>query len=258
MATRKASKSDITRRQLLDAALQVIGEKGYSAATVDEIVKAAGVSKGVVYYHFENKAAIAESVLDVGVGEIINGFERICEESESAESALVEMINLFANAVFENVAFGRFLVGELWRDGRVWSDSMRIHEAQLLTLLRDQLERGQQEGAFRPELDPGFEAVAIVGMVLTVTLYYVGVNHPFSAHAGFQAGLEVEEAADDANEYGENDALSSNSLCNQAAHPNSGGSSDECLDLERRKAEFIRKIRDFVRHASVVPSKLEG
>ena len=44
MGTRRTEKACATRRQLLDAALEVIGEKGYSAATVDEIVEAAGVS----------------------------------------------------------------------------------------------------------------------------------------------------------------------------------------------------------------------
>ena len=42
---RKTSKADATRRELLDAALKVIAERGYTAATVDHIVEAAGVSK---------------------------------------------------------------------------------------------------------------------------------------------------------------------------------------------------------------------
>ena len=48
-------KSEQTRGRLLEAALRVISRKGYSAATVDEIVKEAGVSKGVAYYHFKSK-----------------------------------------------------------------------------------------------------------------------------------------------------------------------------------------------------------
>ena len=44
----------------------------------------------------------------------------------------------------------------------------------LLALLQAQLERGQREGTVRPEIDAAFEAVALVGMVLTTTLYYIG------------------------------------------------------------------------------------
>ena len=46
---KKTTKADATRRQLLDAALAVIAERGYAEATVDRIVEVAGVSKGVAY-----------------------------------------------------------------------------------------------------------------------------------------------------------------------------------------------------------------
>ena len=153
-----------TRKQLLDAALAVIGEKGYSAATVDEIVEAAGVSKGVAYYHFKSKAAMAESILEEGIGDLIEGFERIAAEAPTAPVALTGMVELFATRIFENKAFGRFFVSELWREGRVWSESMRSYEGRLLDVLESQLARGQREGVIRPEIDPAFEAVALIGM----------------------------------------------------------------------------------------------
>jgi TetR/AcrR family transcriptional regulator, transcriptional repressor for nem operon len=47
------------RTKLLDAALTVIRTKGYSAATVDEICRAAGMSKGSFFHHFPDKEALA-------------------------------------------------------------------------------------------------------------------------------------------------------------------------------------------------------
>lgn len=46
----KGGKARATRALLLDAAVKVIGRKGYTGATVDEIVEEAGVSKGLAYY----------------------------------------------------------------------------------------------------------------------------------------------------------------------------------------------------------------
>lgn len=178
--TKRTEKACATRKQLLDAALAVIGEKGYSAATVDEIVEAAGVSKGVAYYHFKSKAAMAESILEEGIGDLIEGFEHIAAEAPTAPVALTGMVELFATRIFENKAFGRFFVSELWREGRVWSESMRSYEGRLLDVLESQLARGQREGAIRPEIDPAFEAVALIGMVLTTTLYYLGDEGPLS------------------------------------------------------------------------------
>ena len=128
MGTKRTEKACATRKQLLEAALAVIGEKGYSAATVNEIVDAAGVSKGVAYYHFKSKAVMAESILEEGIGGLIEGFERIAAEAPTAPEALTGMVELFATSIFENKAFGRFFVSELWREGRVWSRSMRDYE----------------------------------------------------------------------------------------------------------------------------------
>lgn len=59
-ATKKA---DRTRAALLTAALAIISKKGYSATTVDEICKQAGIAKGSVYYYFKTKEEIGACIL---------------------------------------------------------------------------------------------------------------------------------------------------------------------------------------------------
>ena len=102
-----------------------------------------------------------------GIGDLIASFEVIATDAPTATEALVSMVEVFASVIFESPAFGRFFVAELWRPGRAWSEVMREHEQRLLGLLEAQLRRG-------PALDPAFEAVALVGMVLTTSLYYIG------------------------------------------------------------------------------------
>ncbi len=48
-----------TRTKLLDAALNVIRAKGYSATTVDDICVASGVGKGSFFHHFKSKEELA-------------------------------------------------------------------------------------------------------------------------------------------------------------------------------------------------------
>jgi TetR/AcrR family transcriptional repressor of nem operon len=52
--TRSAAQPD-GRSRLLDAAMQAIRERGYSATTVDDICGAAGVTKGALFHHFKSK-----------------------------------------------------------------------------------------------------------------------------------------------------------------------------------------------------------
>jgi AcrR family transcriptional regulator len=54
-----------TRRAVLEAAATVFAEHGYSAATVADILKTAGVTKGALYFHFDSKEALAKGVLEV-------------------------------------------------------------------------------------------------------------------------------------------------------------------------------------------------
>ena len=53
-----------TRARLLDAAFQKIYRSGFRSADMDAILAAAGVTKGALYHHFENKDALGYAVVD--------------------------------------------------------------------------------------------------------------------------------------------------------------------------------------------------
>src|SRR5580704_4142484 len=53
-----------TRRRLLQAAFQEIHRSGFRSAVLDAILAKAGVTKGALYYHFDNKEALGYAVAD--------------------------------------------------------------------------------------------------------------------------------------------------------------------------------------------------
>ena len=79
---------------------------------------------------------MAESILEEGIGGLIEGFERIAAEVPTAPEALTGMVELFATSIFENKAFGRFFVSELGGEGRVGRLPMRDYEGRLLDVWR--------------------------------------------------------------------------------------------------------------------------
>jgi AcrR family transcriptional regulator len=73
--------ADARRRQLFEVALSLFADHGYAATTMDEIAEAAGVTKPLVYQHFESKRALYLELMDVFSTELVN---RIVEATANA------------------------------------------------------------------------------------------------------------------------------------------------------------------------------
>jgi TetR/AcrR family acrAB operon transcriptional repressor len=64
MVRRTAEETAQTRARLLDAALEVFAEVGYSGAQIEEIARRAELTRGAFYHHFEDKAEAYAKVLE--------------------------------------------------------------------------------------------------------------------------------------------------------------------------------------------------
>lgn len=53
-----------TRQAILDAALEIFSQYGYEAARLQEIAEAAGVTRGAIYHHFNDKAGLLQKLLE--------------------------------------------------------------------------------------------------------------------------------------------------------------------------------------------------
>ena len=78
---------ETTREQIMEAAIEVFAEKGFKAATVREICKAAGVGVASINYYFGDKAGLYGTVLEDGMSK---GFARYPVLPEEAEDLPVE------------------------------------------------------------------------------------------------------------------------------------------------------------------------
>lgn len=58
-----------TRRRVLEGAVAVFAEKGYDAARITDIARAANLSTGAMYNHYESKADLLAAVVDGPAGE---------------------------------------------------------------------------------------------------------------------------------------------------------------------------------------------
>ncbi len=84
----QAQRRAATRRAILDAARSVFAQKGYHGAAAEEIVRRAGLTRGALYHHFEDKRDLFRAVVDEMEGEI----DEEVEEAERAQSYLPEAV----------------------------------------------------------------------------------------------------------------------------------------------------------------------
>lgn len=61
---KQAERREATRGAIIRAATDLFGRNGFAATSVDQLAEKAGVAKGAVYHHFDNKEALFEAVFD--------------------------------------------------------------------------------------------------------------------------------------------------------------------------------------------------
>jgi TetR/AcrR family acrAB operon transcriptional repressor len=64
MARRTKADAQTTRHQILDAAEAVFRERGVARTSLQDVAMAAGVTRGAIYWHFEDKAEIFMAMMD--------------------------------------------------------------------------------------------------------------------------------------------------------------------------------------------------
>ena len=64
MARRTKEEAQATRSHILDTAERVFEQRGVSGTSLNEIAKAAGLTRGAIYWHFQNKADLFNAMME--------------------------------------------------------------------------------------------------------------------------------------------------------------------------------------------------
>ena len=76
----------VTRAKLLNAALELFAARGYAATSVDAIADEAGVSAGLLYHHFDSKAAVLNAIFEQSLADVQATFAAADREARRARS----------------------------------------------------------------------------------------------------------------------------------------------------------------------------
>ena len=86
-----------SRQTLLESAIKEFAKKGYSGTSVQDVLRATGLSKPTLYYYFESKAGLFRAILEFAFDESLRRIEARVDRAKGMRERLIAV----AAGVFE-------------------------------------------------------------------------------------------------------------------------------------------------------------
>ena len=144
--------TEFSRLRILDAAEQVFCSQGYESAKMNDIAQMAGMTKGAIFWHFENKAALFREVHTRSVVRLKQIFEKVFSGCDPVlEKCRKVLLQIRKDRAFEVLlAFSSF---ETQRVPQEMLVELHTSIASILDLARSKLEEAKQQGELYPDSD---------------------------------------------------------------------------------------------------------
>lgn len=167
-----AASEEVAR--VVDVAVELFADQGYSATKLEAVSKTSGMSKRMIHYHFADKKGLYKQAID-------RAFERLVPPADVLErtsTVPVEGMRRFVDALFYRFQDNPDAVALLLRenlDGVLTPAELAslggrtevvLHTERLLLL-------GQDSGAFRP----GISAADVLALVSSICVFRIGSRH---------------------------------------------------------------------------------
>jgi AcrR family transcriptional regulator len=154
-APKRERRKEARPGELLDAALDLFVEKGFSATRADEVAARAGVSKGTLFLYFQSKEDLFKAVVRENIA---NKFPTWQEEFTTFEGSSADMLRYAMTSWWERIGKTRAsgITKLVMSEAQNFPEIAEFYQEEVIkpgnAMIRRILERGVQSGEFR-ELD---------------------------------------------------------------------------------------------------------
>lgn len=188
--TKRSDLTEERKNEILDAALEVFSEMGLADASVDDVVRRAGLSKGTLYWYFKSKDRLVGALmkrffaqelekvrrLQQGPGTVRERLLRYSRDVVGVVKRMPRALTLEFYAVAVRQKTVRKFLGGLY--GRYCGE--------LAAVIQEGIERGE----FR-EVDTGQTAAAITGLCEGLILLWALEPNLFPFEKFFEASVQT-------------------------------------------------------------------
>lgn len=136
------------RAQIMECAIEVIADLGYAHASLDQIARRAGISKGVISYHFNGKEELIQEIIRT---QYISGYTFITSRLKT-ESSAAGILRAYIESDLEFMRLNpRHIIAlvDIYLNDRNAAGKLRSDNATDMKNLENILKSGQESGEFR-------------------------------------------------------------------------------------------------------------
>jgi TetR/AcrR family acrAB operon transcriptional repressor len=179
--------AQVTREQVLQAALRVFRRKGY-AATLEEIAQEAGFTRGAIYNHFEGKAQLYQLLIQQGFLRLNEAFEKAIGTGGTIEERIRNLlISPLAFLEEDDLAQGVIELTLFKSEVSVPLTSGLAFKQQGTQVLIERIvqifDEGIMLGLLRADIDKQVVALALLATINGAILLWFQSEKPFSLKA---------------------------------------------------------------------------
>lgn len=166
MARTVGSSAEVTRRRILDAALELFIEQSYAGTPVRDIAERLGMTKASLYYHFASKEALLTALAEPVIGEL-DACARAAEAGGADPAELIRRVvdlfddnrHLMRGMLYDASARKVLLEGQHMFDGLRRLERALAGSSDAADLLRARCAVGAIRGAVMTTEDVNFVAL---------------------------------------------------------------------------------------------------
>lgn len=164
-----------TQAKILAAAKKEFAANGLGGARVDDIAEAAGANKRMIYHYFGSKDDLFKAVLEAAYIDIRNAEANLELDKLAPEEALVALVTFTWQYYLSNPEFLTLVNSANLHEARHLKDSESLPKItqRYVSLVGGILDRGVQDGVFRPGVDP----IQLNITIAAISYYYLTNRH---------------------------------------------------------------------------------
>ncbi len=153
------------REEIINAAVEVFGKKGFAGASVSEIARAAGIAKGTVYLYFQSKEEIFTAILVER--SFLPQLEDLMLVDEPLERTLTDIAHSYFDFMDSNLPVFRIAIADSYHFPMHAQQVFREIILKGNLALADFLSKLCQAGIIPPLEDPFLTARVFLGLLST-------------------------------------------------------------------------------------------